>query len=102
MACRSTQRAGEAKADIEVELQECRSKSLSSFPHSPHGKLVIIPLDLGDLSSVKTFVSQFKGQFNRLDVLVCNAGLSGVSGLGGRATHQCSPIPKTPVSCSGW
>lgn len=55
------------------------SSSSSSFPHAKHGKLVIIPLDLGDLSSVQTFVGSFKKQFDRLHVLVCNAGLSGVS-----------------------
>jgi NAD(P)-dependent dehydrogenase (short-subunit alcohol dehydrogenase family) len=42
---------------------------------SHQGKVVFIPLDLMQLSSVTTFVNTFKKQFDRLDILVNNAGI---------------------------
>ncbi|MFZ9138967.1 MAG: oxidoreductase [Bacilli bacterium] len=39
------------------------------------GKVMFIPLDLMTLQSVKNFVGQFKKQFQRLDLLLNNAGI---------------------------
>lgn len=39
------------------------------------GKVTFIPLDLMTLQSVKNFVGQFKRQFQRLDLLLNNAGI---------------------------
>ena len=39
------------------------------------GKVTFIPLDLMTLQSVKNFVGQFKKQFQRLDLLLNNAGI---------------------------
>lgn len=36
---------------------------------------IIMSLDLSDLASVRTFASNFKQKFNKLDVLVNNAGV---------------------------
>ena len=61
LACRSKERT-------EPILKELTSK---------YGELRIrfIPLDLSDLESVQTFVKTFRSQFNRLDLLINNAGV---------------------------
>ncbi|WP_274362827.1 oxidoreductase [Paenibacillus thermotolerans] len=43
--------------------------------NDPHAKVSVMHLDLGDLSSVKQFAEQFSDRFNRLDVLINNAGV---------------------------
>lgn len=39
------------------------------------GKIVVMTLDLMDLASIKRFTAQFKAAYNRLDVLLNNAGI---------------------------
>jgi NAD(P)-dependent dehydrogenase (short-subunit alcohol dehydrogenase family) len=39
------------------------------------GKIVVMPLDLMDFSSIKSFAESFKKKYNRLDVLLNNAGI---------------------------
>ena len=63
MACRNSEKAEIAKATI---LKE-----------TPDAILDIIPIDLSDFSSVRTFVHQFLHKYDRLDILVNNAGLMG-------------------------
>lgn len=41
----------------------------------PSGKVIVMQLNLGDLDSVRAFTSEFRSQFNRLDLLINNAGV---------------------------
>ena len=41
----------------------------------PRAKLDLMKLDLADLNSIATFVAEFKTRFNRLDLLINNAGI---------------------------
>jgi NAD(P)-dependent dehydrogenase (short-subunit alcohol dehydrogenase family) len=41
----------------------------------PEAKVVVIHLNLGDLASVRQFTSEFTGRFDRLDILINNAGV---------------------------
>ncbi|KAK4299325.1 hypothetical protein Pmani_028384 [Petrolisthes manimaculis] len=62
LACRDRTAAQAAVTSIRVDTQD--------------GDLIIMSLDLSDLDSIRTFASNFKQKFNKLDVLVNNAGLS--------------------------
>lgn len=61
MACRNRQKAEQAKSDIEDEV--------------PGADLDILLLDLGNLDSVRSFAEQFKDQYEKLDLLINNAGV---------------------------
>ena len=61
MACRNLEKANQAKKQI-----------LSDLPSS---KLDVMPVDLSDFESIKTFAQEFKSKFKRLDILVNNAGI---------------------------
>lgn len=61
MACRSEGRALEAKARIEREITDA--------------ELVIVPVDLADLASVRAFANAFRAAYESLDILVLNAGI---------------------------
>jgi NAD(P)-dependent dehydrogenase (short-subunit alcohol dehydrogenase family) len=61
MACRN-QGKGEAAA------QGCRDEK-------PKGAVEMMHLDLGDLDSVRAFADEFKQQYDRLDLLINNAGI---------------------------
>ena len=41
----------------------------------PSGKILVMQLDLGDLDSIKNFVSAFKHNYKKLNVLLNNAGI---------------------------
>lgn len=62
MACRNPQKAKAALQSIKSE--------------NPNAKLDFIPLDLGDLTSVKKFADLFKEKYASLDVLLNNAGVA--------------------------
>ena len=61
LACRSQARADEAIADIRGELPDARVEFLC--------------LDLADLEQVREFASAFRARFDRLDLLINNAGV---------------------------
>ena len=61
MACRSTERADRARAEIEAR--------------PPDASLSTMELDLGSLDSIRAFASGFEAAHDRLDVLVNNAGV---------------------------
>ncbi|MFQ5434874.1 MAG: oxidoreductase [Anaerolineae bacterium] len=61
MACRNLPKANAAAEQIRQS--------------SPPGTAAAMKLDLGDLDSVKEFAAAFKAQFNRLDMLINNAGV---------------------------
>lgn len=61
MACRSKERADEARNQIVNEF--------------PNADLITMTLDLSSLNSVKAFSDSFKKKYNRLDVLLNNAGI---------------------------
>ncbi|WP_161880977.1 oxidoreductase [Deinococcus alpinitundrae] len=61
MACRSAQKANRAAEAIRA-LQ-------------PAGSVTVMELDLGDLNSVRSFADQFKTKYQRLDLLINNAGI---------------------------
>ncbi len=61
LACKSVERAKAAKKKI--------------LENKDTGTIDIIPLDLGDLASIKAFVKAYKTKYSRLDVLLNNAGI---------------------------
>ncbi|XP_064119723.1 retinol dehydrogenase 11-like [Macrobrachium nipponense] len=61
MACRNRQAALEALRDIRTTTGD--------------GDLIFMDLDLADLTSIRTFASNFLEKFDKLDVLVNNAGV---------------------------
>ena len=71
MACRSLDKAEKAKADILKKL--------------PNADLDILQLDLSDLESVRTFARNFNEKYEKLDVLINNAGVLIYSGAHNRA-----------------
>jgi NAD(P)-dependent dehydrogenase (short-subunit alcohol dehydrogenase family) len=61
MACRTESKALEAKAKIQQEF--------------PNAQLLVLALDLSSLASVREFALTFKKQFDKLDLLINNAGV---------------------------
>lgn len=73
MACRSAQRAEEAKTDVIAN----------------HGKADVMALDLSDVKSIQAFAGKFFSSYKKLDILVNNAGLNTMSNYKGpRVTAQ--------------
>lgn len=64
MACRNPQKAERAKAQILAEI--------------PNAQLQLMALDLGRLASVHAFVEAFRSQYDRLDILLNNAGVMAI------------------------
>jgi len=64
MACRNLAKAENVQSEITHQ--------------DPHSKLDILPLDLGDLQSVKAFSERVIAGYSRLDVLFCNGGIMAV------------------------
>ena len=61
MACRNLDKANTAADEIRA--------------NNPRGIVTVMELDLGDLDSVRTFAGEFKNRYDRLDLLINNAGI---------------------------
>lgn len=61
LASRDHNKAQDALVKLHVEI--------------PQAKLAFIPLDLASLDSIRFFADQFKAQYNKLDLLINNAGI---------------------------
>lgn len=61
MACRNMEKAERAAEQIRAL--------------NPRGNVVVMQLDLADLASVHSFTESFKAQYDRLDLLINNAGI---------------------------
>ncbi len=61
MACRNLSKANAAKASIEKEV--------------PSADLEVMQIDLSDLKSVRHFANAYLSEYDRLDVLINNAGV---------------------------
>ncbi len=64
MACRNPNKAESAKAQILAEI--------------PNAQLHLMALDLAKLASVHAFVEAFRSQYDRLDILLNNAGVMAI------------------------
>lgn len=64
MACRNPHKAESAKAQILAEI--------------PNAQLHLMSLDLGRLASVHAFVEAFRREYDRLDILLNNAGVMAI------------------------
>ena len=61
MACRNMDKANSALANLKAEI--------------PNAKLEVLQLDLASLNSIHQFADHFKAKYERLDVLLNNAGI---------------------------
>ena len=61
MACRNLDKANAAADQIRRT--------------NPAGQVVVLQLDLGDLDSVRKFATEFQASYDRLDLLINNAGI---------------------------
>ncbi len=64
MACRNLSKGAEARDKIVQQV--------------PHAQLDLMALNLGDLESVRTFVEDFSRRYDRLDMLINNAGIMAI------------------------
>jgi protochlorophyllide reductase len=64
MACRNLKKG-------EAALRDVRSKA-------PNASVELMQLDLGDLSSVRSFAEGFQSKYDRLDILINNAGIMAI------------------------
>ena len=56
-------------------IEKGENARLKITQSNPTGKIVVMALDLTDLASIKSFASDFLKKYNRLDVLLNNAGI---------------------------
>jgi len=77
LACRSKERGQEAVESITSEIEKERAKKTKSKEQSATDdvSLDVMTVELGDFASVRQFAEAFKQKYQRLDILVLNAGL---------------------------
>ena len=61
LACRSAEKGEKAKQEI--------------LKNKPDANIVVMPLDLADLASVRDFANKFTANYSKLDILMNNAGI---------------------------
>ena len=64
MGCRNKAKGEEARNEV--------------LAHVSNAKVELIPLDLGDLASVRDFAEAFHAKYDRLDILINNAGIMAI------------------------
>ena len=74
MACRNLEKAADAQSRIREQV--------------PAAKLSIIQLDVSDLDSVREFSRQFSDSIGELDLLINNAGITGIPLRRNSAGHE--------------
>uniref|UniRef100_A0A915J8L4 Retinol dehydrogenase 11 n=1 Tax=Romanomermis culicivorax TaxID=13658 RepID=A0A915J8L4_ROMCU len=75
MGCRDLNKADQALHWVKDRLQSCYAESKMHAENPP--KFHILPLDLSSLLSVQNFARMFRERFDRLHILVNNAGMMG-------------------------
>jgi NAD(P)-dependent dehydrogenase (short-subunit alcohol dehydrogenase family) len=70
LACRSALRGRQAEQDIRVAL------AAEDTILAAKGRAEYMPLDVADPKSVRAFADEFKRRFDRLDLLINNAGVA--------------------------
>ena len=63
LACRDLSKANQAQAQIQAQV--------------PGADVIVMPLDLSQLASVREFAGAYRDRFARLDLLINNAGVMG-------------------------
>ncbi|KAL3307387.1 hypothetical protein Ciccas_014099, partial [Cichlidogyrus casuarinus] len=58
---------------------ECRSRMLECSPEVKPQQLVVKTLDLASFQSIRAFCDAIKAEYDAIDALVCNAGISSVN-----------------------
>lgn len=73
----ATKLAGKgAEVILAVRTMEKGERAATKLKVShPDAKITVMHLDLGDLNSVKQFAQEFKAKYNKLDILINNAGV---------------------------
>jgi NAD(P)-dependent dehydrogenase (short-subunit alcohol dehydrogenase family) len=84
LACRDVSKGEEAAAEILGAVPEAAAEILGAVPEAAAEILGAVPeapavsvsaLDLADLSSVRAFAARVAGEFDRVDLLINNAGV---------------------------
>lgn len=79
MLCRNAERAEQAKQDIVQQIQSydqtTSSTTTDGAPNNLNDNLQIVLVDVAELAQVRKAAQQLQSQENKIDVLVCNAGV---------------------------